>query len=248
MEIFIGENMVAAKTAATAVSRSFTPFARETRISFVEIHFSEKKEAYTTTTERKSFGEPFWPLRKPFQAGGGYKNPIKTRKTISTTEIFPLWTPFIFSAKKSSALEQGGVWFLFPSFSHTVVDCVNSSPPLIFRKFLGFGGIWAISGKFEKFRENSGEFSGIQWGFVWRLIWIQWEFLGGFGATPDFQEVWVFGVVSGDLGPQKAFAQIATTQNQTENLQTLGSGAESGSRSTGPKFIHLHPPPLKIPF
>ena len=36
----------------------------------------------------------------------------KTRRTISTTEIFPLWTPF-FSAKRSSALEQGGVWFLF---------------------------------------------------------------------------------------------------------------------------------------
>ena len=72
----------------------------------------EDKSVYTTTTERKSFGELFWPRRKPFQAGGGYKNPIKTRKTISTTEIFPLWTPF-FSAKKSSALEQGGVCFLF---------------------------------------------------------------------------------------------------------------------------------------
>ena len=75
---------------------------------------TEKKKAYTTTTERKSFGELFWPQRKTFQAGGGYKNPIKTRKAISTTEIFPLWTPF-FSAKKSSALEQGGVCFLFPS-------------------------------------------------------------------------------------------------------------------------------------
>ena len=75
---------------------------------------AEKKKAYTTITERKSFGELFWSQRKTFQAGGGYKNPIKTRKTISTTEIFPLWTPF-FSAKKSSALEQGGVRFLFPN-------------------------------------------------------------------------------------------------------------------------------------
>ena len=74
-----------------------------------------KQKAYTTTTERKLFGELFWPQRKPFQAGGGYKNPIKTRKAISTTEIFPLWTPS-FSAKKSSALEQAGVSFLFPSF------------------------------------------------------------------------------------------------------------------------------------
>ena len=92
----------------------------------------------------------------------------------------------------------------FPASIH----CVNSSPPLISRKFRGFGGIWAISGKFGKFRENSGEFSGIQWGFVWRLVWIQWEFLGDFGAAPDFQENLGFGVVSGDLGGQKAFAQI----------------------------------------
>ena len=91
-----------------------------------------------------------------------------------------------------------------------LADCVNSSPPLISRKFRGFGGVWAISGKFGKFRENSGEFSGIQWGFVWRLVWIQWEFLGDFGAMPDFQENLGFGVVSGDLGGQKAFAQIAT--------------------------------------
>ena len=35
---------------------------------------TEKKKAYTTTTERKSFGELFWPQRKTFQAGGGYKN------------------------------------------------------------------------------------------------------------------------------------------------------------------------------
>ena len=77
--------------------------------------FAAKKKAYTTTTERNRFGELFWPQRKTFQAGGGYKNLIKTTKTISTTEIFPLWTSF-FSAKKSSALEQGGVRFLFPSF------------------------------------------------------------------------------------------------------------------------------------
>ena len=41
----------------------------------------------------------FWPQRKTFQAGGGSKNPIKTRKAISTTEIFPLWTPFFLQRK-----------------------------------------------------------------------------------------------------------------------------------------------------
>ena len=90
------------------------------------IALTEKKKAYTTTTERKSFGELFWSERKTFQAGGGYKNPIKTRKTISTTEIFPLWTPF-FSAKKSSALEQGGVRFLFPSLKRAVKSDVSSA-------------------------------------------------------------------------------------------------------------------------
>ena len=58
-----------------------------------------------------SFG---W-TKKTFQAGGGYKNLIKTRKTISTTEIFPLWPPLFFWAKKSSALKQGGECFLIPS-------------------------------------------------------------------------------------------------------------------------------------
>ena len=35
----------------------------------------------TTTTERESFGELFWPQKIAFQAGGRYKNPIKTTKT-----------------------------------------------------------------------------------------------------------------------------------------------------------------------
>ena len=59
-----------------------------------------------------------------------------------------------------------------------VADCVNSSPPLILRKYQGFGGIWANSGKFGKFRENSGEFSGFRGnaGFSGKFgVW------GGFG-------------------------------------------------------------------
>ena len=87
---------------------------------------------------------------------------------------------------------------------------------------------WRFRGNSRKFRENSGEFSGIQWGFVWCLIWIQWEFLGDFGATPGFWKTWVFGVVSGDLGPQKAFAQIASPTKPQDRLDaafwlTVGS-------------------------
>ena len=63
---------------------------------------SEKKKAHTTTTERKSIMEKFfWPQRKTFQAGGGYKNPIKTRKaTIHPPKSFPLWTPLFLQKEK----------------------------------------------------------------------------------------------------------------------------------------------------
>ena len=97
---------------------------------------AEKKKAYTTTTERKSFGELFWPQRKTFQTGGGYKKPMKTRKTISTTAIFPLCPP-PFSAKKSSALEQGGVCFVFPSLGLGLA-CADCRKP-------GSGCCWCAS-------------------------------------------------------------------------------------------------------
>ena len=78
-------------------------------------------------SKRKSFGELFWSQRKNFQMSGGYKIPMKTRRTISTTEIFPLWTPF-FSGKKSSALEQGGVCFLFPSVYFGLRELISQLP------------------------------------------------------------------------------------------------------------------------
>ena len=71
--------------------------------------FYREERTYTTTTERKSIGELFWPQRKTFQASGRYKHPTKTREAISTAEIFPLWPRFFFGKEK---LEQGGVCFL----------------------------------------------------------------------------------------------------------------------------------------
>ena len=41
---------------------------------------AEKKKAYTTTTERKSFGELFWPQRITFQVGGGYQKPYENQE------------------------------------------------------------------------------------------------------------------------------------------------------------------------
>ena len=88
-----------------------TPSAQK-RLQIKIWRFREEKSVHDHH-RKKMFGELLWPQRKTFQAGGGYKNPIKTRKIISTTEIFPLWPP-LFSAKNSSALEQGGICSLFP--------------------------------------------------------------------------------------------------------------------------------------
>ena len=84
-------------------------------------HKTEKKKAYTTTTKRLSFEELFWCQRKTFQAGGGYKNPIKIRKTISTTEIFPLWPPF-FRQSKVLLWSRAVYAFFFPAKTVTARD------------------------------------------------------------------------------------------------------------------------------
>ena len=75
---------------------------------------TEKKKAYTTTTERKSFGELFWPQKKTFRVSGGYKIPMKAGKTISTTEISPLWPPFFFWPKKVLHWSRAVYAFFFP--------------------------------------------------------------------------------------------------------------------------------------
>ena len=75
----------------------------------------------------------------------------------------------------------------------TLADCVNSSPPLISRKFQGFGGIWANLGKFGKFRENSGELSGIQWGLYGAWYEFSGNSWGISGQRRIFGEIWGLG-------------------------------------------------------
>ena len=93
-----------------------------------------------------------------------------------------------------------------------VADCVNSSSPLILRKFPGFRGIWANSGKFGKFRENSGEFSGIQWGFCMALSMNSVGIPGGFRGNAGFsRKLGVWGGF-GWFGGSKGFC--ANSQNE----------------------------------
>ena len=75
----------------------------------------EKTKAYTTTTERKSFGELFWPQRKTFQAGGGYKNSIKTRKPYPPLKSF-LCGPHFFLQRKVLHWSRAVYGFFFPGF------------------------------------------------------------------------------------------------------------------------------------
>ena len=88
---------------------------------------SGKKKTYTTTTERKSSGQlVLWPQKRTSQTNGGYKKSSKNPGShIYHTNFFPLWPPFL-SAKRSSSLEQGGVWFLFsqkPARLRIVAPC-----------------------------------------------------------------------------------------------------------------------------
>ena len=67
-----------------------------------------------------------------------------------------------------------------------LADCVNSSPPLISRKFRGFGGIREISGKFGEFsgvlHGASHDFSGTSWGISGqRRVFGKLGVWGGFG-------------------------------------------------------------------
>ena len=95
-----------------------------------------------------------------------------------------------------------------------LADCVNSSPPLISRKFPGIR--WNF-GEIGEIREISGKLRGTQRNSV------------GFCMPLSMNSVehLEFGAVSGDLGPQKAFAQIATAcynESQKERqAQLLGA-------------------------
>ena len=44
--VLVQENLVGAKTAPTAISRTFTPLARETRFSLVRIHKDPQPESH----------------------------------------------------------------------------------------------------------------------------------------------------------------------------------------------------------
>ena len=79
-----------------------------------------------------------------------------------------------------------------------MAGCVNSSSSLISQKKLrGIQRNLGKTGKFGKFRENSGEISGIEWGLVY----------------------------SGDLVPRKAFC--ANSQGREEPFLTCLVGGKT---------------------
>ena len=83
-------------------------------ISTLFLHSIREEKAYMTTTERKSFGELFWPQRKNFPGRWWIQKPYENQENHIYHRDLSSVAP-LFSAKKSSALEQGGVCFLFPS-------------------------------------------------------------------------------------------------------------------------------------
>ena len=57
-----------------------------------------KAEDEKSVTERKSFGELFWPQRKNFSDRWWIQKPYKNQE--KKAYIFPLWTPFFFCKEK----------------------------------------------------------------------------------------------------------------------------------------------------
>ena len=85
-----------------------------------------REEKKRTRPPPKIFWGTFLASKKNFPDRWWIQNLMKTRKLRSTTEIFPLWPP------QSSALEQGGVCFLFPSVTvvfaeGTCAECICHS-------------------------------------------------------------------------------------------------------------------------
>ena len=57
---------------------------------------------------------------------GRDRSPIKTRKAISTTEILPLWPPFLSAKPLSSSLTQGSAWSQIPKQLKSVPATVGN--------------------------------------------------------------------------------------------------------------------------
>ena len=84
------------------LKRIFSQCFPTTRLCIQRPHgrTTEKKQSVHDHHRKKIFWGTFWPQRKTFQVGGGYENPMKTKKAISTTEIFPLWPPLFFGKEE----------------------------------------------------------------------------------------------------------------------------------------------------
>ena len=101
----------------------------------LKIHQRRKKKAYTTTTQRNYFRELFWPQRKTFQAGGGYKNPIQTRKNHIYHRNLSSVAPIFFRQGKVLHWSRAVYAFFFP-----VHEGIISSPTKIEEALLSY---WA---------------------------------------------------------------------------------------------------------
>ena len=88
---------------------------------------AEKKQAYTTTTERKSFGELFWPHRKTFQAGGGYTKPYKNQENHIHHRNLSSVDP-IFFCKEKFCTGAGRCPVSFSQLGHLLGSAARSSP------------------------------------------------------------------------------------------------------------------------
>ena len=86
-----------------------------------------EEKAYTTTTERKIFWGTFLASKKNFPGRWWIQKPDETRKTISTTKIFPLWPPFFFGKEKFCTGAGRCMLSFFPAVANRYVQRTTRS-------------------------------------------------------------------------------------------------------------------------
>ena len=104
---------------------------------------NREEETDTTTTEKKSFGELFWPQRKIFQAGGGYIDPIKTRKPYLPPKFF-LSAP-IFFGKEKFLTQTGAGWCMLSFFQYQCPKKIRRNSLSVI--WMGYLGIMSVNPK-----------------------------------------------------------------------------------------------------
>ena len=94
-------------------------------------NFREEKSVHNHHRKKNLSENFFWPQRKTFQAGGGYDNPIKTRKPYPPLKSFPCGPHFFLQREVLSRWSRGRCMVpFFPEFTRTNTIVSGNNCPI----------------------------------------------------------------------------------------------------------------------